>query len=113
MSIEELKARRERLEGAKHAAHTRREEIDTQDQHHARLDQLADDVEAFAATLRAGLTELDFAGRQRLVQLLVERVVVTGDLVAIEHAIPLSGRFHRLRLQDRCACMSLWRVAPP
>jgi hypothetical protein len=27
------------------------------------------------------------------VRLLVERVVVTGDHVAIEHAIPLSGRF--------------------
>ena len=47
---------------------------------------------AFAATLREGLAQLDFAGRERLVRLLVERVVVTGDQVTIEHVIPLSGR---------------------
>jgi hypothetical protein len=27
------------------------------------------------------------------VRLLVERVVVTGDHIAIEHAVPISGRF--------------------
>ena len=102
MSVEELKARRERLDAAKQATRTRREELAAQDQHQAHVDRLADDLEAFAATLRAGLEDLDFAGRQRLVQLLVERVVVTGDHVAIEHAIPLSGRFSGLRLQDRC-----------
>ena len=63
----------------------------------ARVDRLSRDLEAFAASLRDGLTDLDFAGRQRLVRLLVERVVVTGDEVAIEHAIPLSGRFSGLR----------------
>jgi site-specific DNA recombinase len=101
MSVEELKARRERLDAAKQATRTRREELAAQDQHQAHVDRLADDLETFAATLRAGLEDLDFAGRQRLVQLLVERVVVTGDHVAIEHAIPLSGRFSGLRLQDR------------
>jgi hypothetical protein len=81
-----------------------------------------DDLEAFAATLRSGLGNLDFQGRQRLVRLLVERVVVTGDHVAIEHAIPLTGRFcgfastlstSRIMLTARAACVcASWRPRP-
>src|SRR5215468_673388 len=67
----------------------------------ARRARLGEDLAAFAATLRSGLAHLDFAGRQRLVRLLLERVVITGDHVAIEHVIPLSGRFAGLRLRDR------------
>jgi site-specific DNA recombinase len=93
----ELKARRERLETNMQATRTRIEELLAQDQDQARLDRLAQDLEAFAATLRIGLDKLDFSGRQRIVRLLIERVVVTGDHISIEHAIPLSGRFSRLR----------------
>jgi hypothetical protein len=50
-------------------------------------------LEAFAAAIRDGLEALDFAGRQRLVRLLVERVIVLGEDVTIEHVVPLSGRF--------------------
>jgi hypothetical protein len=64
-------------------------------------DRVTTDLVAFAATLREGLVQLDFAGRERLVRLLIERVVVTDDQVTIEHVIPLSGRFARLRTGDR------------
>ena len=112
MPVEELKARRERLDAEKQAVRARIEELDAQDQDRARVDRLADDLEAFAATLREGLHKLDFPGRQRPVQLLIERIVVTGDHVAIEHAIPLSGRFSALRPQDRRADLpSLLRKA--
>lgn len=93
LSVDELKARREHLEAARAAAHDRLEQLAGAELDRARLDRLGDDLETFAATLRTGLDRLDFQGRQRLVRLLVERVVVTGDHVAIEHAIPLSGRF--------------------
>jgi FtsZ-binding cell division protein ZapB len=97
IKVEELQARRERLEAEKEATQARREELETQEMARVRLDRLGDDLSAFAATLRAGLDKLDFQGRQRLIRLLLERVVVTGDHVAIEHAIPLSGRFAGLR----------------
>ncbi len=93
----ELKARRERLEATLQATRARAEELAAQDQDQARLEQLREDLAAFASTLRAGLEELDFRGRQRLVRLLIERVIVTGDHITIEHAIPLSGRFSGLR----------------
>ena len=100
IKVEELQARRERLEAEKEATQARRQELETQEMARVRLDRLGDDLSAFAATLRAGLDKLDFQGRQRLIRLLLERVVVTGDHVAIEHAIPLSGRFAGLRPRE-------------
>jgi len=97
ITVQELKARRERLEATLHATRARIEDLAAQDQDQARLGRLGDDLEAFAATLRDGLDKLDVSGRQRIVRLLIERVVVTGDQITIEHAVPLSGRFYPLR----------------
>ncbi len=96
ISVDELKARRERLEAAREVAREHARDLAAEDMNRDRIDRLGDDLQGFASTLRSGLGELDFAGRQRLVRLLIERVVVTGDQVAIEHAIPLSGRFSGL-----------------
>ncbi len=73
------------------------------------MERLGADLEAFAAAIRDGLEALDFAGRQRLVRLLVERVIVLGEDVTIEHAVPLSGRFCRLRPDARCVgVLEVW-----
>jgi len=97
VTLDELKARRERLEVERDSARTRLEDLAAEEMNAGRVAQIAEDLMAFAATLRDGLEKLDFAGRQRLTRLLIERVVVTGDQVAIEHAIPLGGRFSGLR----------------
>jgi site-specific DNA recombinase len=101
MSVEQLQARRERLEAAMDAIRLRGDELAGQQMDAARITRIADDLAAFAETLRDGLDTLDFPGRQRLVRLLLERVVVTGDGLTIEHAIPISGRFGGLRLGNR------------
>jgi site-specific DNA recombinase len=108
ITVHELKARRERLEATLQATRARAEELAAQDQDRARLERLGEDLETFASTLRDGLDKLDFAGRQRLVRLLIERVVVTGDQITIEHAIPLSGRFCGLRPPPPEAVASPW-----
>jgi site-specific DNA recombinase len=97
IEVDELKARRAHVAAELAAARARAEELAARGLDGARTQRLAEDLRAFAATLRDGLAGLDFAGRQRLVQLLVERIVITGDDVAIEHAIPLSGRHSGLR----------------
>lgn len=101
MSIEQLQARRERLDSAMNAVRLRAEDLEAQRNDSARIDRISNDLVAFAATLRDGIDSLDFAGRQRLVRLLLERVVITGDNLTIEHAIPLSGRFGGLRQGSR------------
>src|SRR5262249_16131325 len=46
-------------------------------------------ITTFAQRVRRGLEQLDFAGRQRLLRLLVEEVRVTGGRVQIRLRIPL------------------------
>ncbi|MFY0563785.1 hypothetical protein ACN28E_08055 [Archangium lansingense] len=98
--MDELKVRRAQLEAALEAARARAKELQAQHADEERLGEREAQLEAFAAAVREGLDSLDFEGRQRLVRLLIERVVVTGEHVTIEHAVPLSGRFCRLRKND-------------
>jgi site-specific DNA recombinase len=112
IEVEELKVRRERLEASLQATRVRVEHLEAQHAEGARVERLGADLEAFAAAIRDGLEALDFAGRQRLVRLLVERVIVLGEDVTIEHVVPLSGRFCRLRPDDRCVrVLEVWRQA--
>jgi site-specific DNA recombinase len=101
LSVEQLKARRERLDSAMDSIRIRGEDLLAQQMDSTRVNRVADDIATFAATLRDGFDSLDFGDRQRLVRLLLERVVVTGENLTIEHAIPLSGRFGGLRQGDR------------
>ncbi|MEX0762402.1 MAG: recombinase family protein [Dehalococcoidia bacterium] len=52
------------------------------------LDQTLESVEAFCRTVAQGLEALTFDERQRLLQLLVERIDIEGDLVRISGVIP-------------------------
>lgn len=76
LEVEELKVRRERLEASLQATRVRVEHLEAQHAEGARLERQGDDLEAFAAAIRDGWEALDFAGRQRLVRLLVERIIV-------------------------------------
>ena len=49
------------------------------------------DVTAFCERVRAGLGRAAFADRQRIVQLLVDRIIVGEDSLEIRHVIPLRG----------------------
>lgn len=100
ISIDELKARREKLHSLRDATRANQQQLQAEELSRDRTEQIADDISAFAATLTAGIENLDFAGRERIVRLLVERVVLTDDNVTIEHVVPFSGRFYGLRSSD-------------
>ena len=53
------------------------------------------------SSLRDGMHTLSFEERQRVIRLLVERVVVNGDSVTIEHVVPITGRFSGLNINGR------------
>ena len=64
---------------------------------------LIDSAEAFANRMRKGLDTATFERKRQLVELLIDRVVVTGDNVEIRYAFPIgpageSGRFCHLRI---------------
>lgn len=107
LPLEELRPRRERIERERSTVTTRMVEIDKVEKQRMRADELFRTVEAFCQRLRQGFEQLDFEGRQRVVRLIVERVLVKEGDVTIEHAIPLTGRFSELRPDHRVG------VAPP
>jgi len=96
LTVEELKARRVRLEASRDATEERLADLTAQQRREERSERLVERLGAFAAALREGLASLDFEGRQRIARLLIERVVVHEDQVTIEHVVPLSGRFSNL-----------------
>jgi site-specific DNA recombinase len=96
LKVDELKARRERLEASREAARSQEQQLTAEQFDRDRVDRLTTDLEAFASTLRAGLSDLDFGGRQRVVRLLIERVVIHENDLEIEHIIPLTGRFGQM-----------------
>ena len=79
---EDVKARAGRLDEQREQLIASRAELATENRLRAR-------VEDFASRVASGIDCLDFAGRQRLVRLVVEQVRVTGWHVEIRLRIPL------------------------
>jgi len=63
IEVEELKARRERLEASLQATRARVEHLEVQHAEGARMERLGAELKAFAAAIRDGLEALDFIGR--------------------------------------------------
>ena len=80
--LDDVKARRVHLVGQRDELVAARSELATEN-------RLRERVQDFAARAAAGIDNLDFTGRQRLLRLVVERVQVTGWRVEIHLRIPL------------------------
>jgi site-specific DNA recombinase len=77
-------------------------EIEAQSQRREEISVLARSISEISQRLRAGLEEATFAQRRQLVELLIDRVVVTNGEVEIRYVIPtseasLKTRFCHLR----------------
>jgi site-specific DNA recombinase len=65
-----------------------------------RLDEvlgLADSLESFCERVSAGLQDASFDQRRQLVELLIDRVIVTGDAVEIRYIFPTSPQSEHVR----------------
>jgi site-specific DNA recombinase len=72
--------------------------------------RLAAHAEAFCQRVRQGLEQADFGRKRELLELLIDRVIVTGDAVEIRYAVPVESEgerepFCRLRT-DYQDCLS-------
>jgi len=88
----------ERMQGLR----TQAEQLDAQAGRHMKLAGWAASAADFCQRMQSGLADADFARRRQLVELLIDRIVVTGGEVEIRYVIPLSpdgerGRFCHLR----------------
>ena len=100
IEMKELKERKDSLSSGISEAKKRLEELSDVRRIHLNAERVLASMEEFAAGLRSGLETLSFEEKRKVMELLVERIVVKGKEVTIEHVVPLQGRFSVLSLDD-------------
>ena len=90
ISLEELRARMPALRKRQTALQAQLDSLDAELQDAETYLQLADTLERFLDRLADGLDQLDIAGQQRILRLVVREVLIGGDddTITIRHTIP-------------------------
>jgi site-specific DNA recombinase len=91
ITLDELKTRRAVLQDRIQALVQQERDLRAQHQQHLRLTELCATIDVLWASLRSGLHLLEFARRRRIVELLIDRVLIAHDEIEIRSAIPLKG----------------------
>jgi site-specific DNA recombinase len=91
LTLEELKARRAGLEERLRLLTQQERELRQQQQQQVRLAELSVKVEDLCQATGTGLQTLDFAGRRKIIELLVDRVILSHHDIEIRYAVPLRG----------------------
>jgi hypothetical protein len=80
--------KRHELTRRQEALQSQQRQLDTVAQQHIALSAVAESLEAFCAQVRDGLHEATFEQRRALVELLIDRVIVTDGDVEIRYVFP-------------------------
>lgn len=102
MSLAEYQRRRQELEQRLTTLEQQQRELEVQANRQVELATLAHHIEGFCQRIQASLAEATFEHKRQLVELLIDRVVVTNEQVEIRYVIPTSPRgehtlFYQLR----------------
>jgi site-specific DNA recombinase len=91
ITLEELKVRRRGLEDRIRFLAQQEQDLRGQQQQNLRIDELCANIEVLCQGVRLGLHTLDFARRRQIIELLVDRVLISHDEIEVRYAIPLKG----------------------
>jgi site-specific DNA recombinase len=110
VTLQEYRRRRRELEERQEAIETQMRELEATIDRQGEVTTLAQGIESFCQRIQHGLAHATFDERRHLVELLIDRVIVTQDEVEIRYVIPTSprgesARFYQLRL-DYCRTIS-------
>ncbi len=94
LTLDELHTRRTGLEERLRLLRQEEQALQRQQQQTLRLGEICTNIETLCHATCTGLHALDFAGRRRIVELLVDRVLISHETVEIRYAIPLTGLGH-------------------
>lgn len=89
IELSELRERREQVRGRREVLIAQRDQERRAQAERREARARWSDLEAFCRRVRSRLDEASFAERQRVLQLLIERVIVGEDSLEIRHVIPL------------------------
>jgi site-specific DNA recombinase len=109
VTLEELQARVQALDARLRDVVQEEQQLAASEEHRAQVAALAAQLDAFRATIAAGLDRASFARRRELVELLIDRVLVDPPEVEIRYLIPFGGAVQRkvalrLRHQEPPSC---------
>jgi len=92
IGLPELQRKREDLDRRNAALAAQQRQLDAAASQRLELSAVADGIEAFCQTVRAGLATATFEQRRMLAELLIDRVIVTGDQAEIRYVLPTSPK---------------------
>jgi hypothetical protein len=90
VGLAELEHKRQELDRRRVTLATQQRQLDAIAEQRLELGAVAHGIQAFCQTVRAGLATASFTQRRLLVELLIDRVVVTDDKVEIRYVLPTS-----------------------
>src|SRR5215203_3458522 len=108
--LAEYRRRREDLEQREEALAAQEQQLQAQARQRMELVGVADSIEDFCERVRGGLAEATFEQRRKLVELLIDRVIVTGEEVEIRYVIPTDPSSEHVRF---CHLRSDYLHDPP
>jgi site-specific DNA recombinase len=95
--LEEYQRRRRSLEESIQALETQMTQLEAHVDRRAEVVGLVSSIEAFCQRVQASLTNATFEQKRRLVELLIDRVIVTDEDVEIRYVIPTHPRREHVR----------------
>jgi len=90
IGLPELQRKRQDLDRRHATLLAQQRQLDAAAGRRLELRVVTDGIEAFCRTVRAGLATATFEQRRQLAELLIDRVIVTGDQVEIRYVLPTS-----------------------
>jgi site-specific DNA recombinase len=95
--LAEYRRRRKDLENKDEALATQQRQLQAQADRRMEISDLAGSIEGFCERVHSGLANATFEQKRALVQLLIDRVVVSEEKVEIRYVVPLNPRGERTR----------------
>jgi site-specific DNA recombinase len=90
LELAELERKRKELEGRTDALLAQERQLEASARERTKLAEIADSIEEFCEQVRAGLADATFEQKRRLVELLIDRVIVSDEEVEIRYVVPTS-----------------------
>jgi len=97
VELAEFERKRRELDARRESFGAQQRQLEATARQRTELSAVMESVEAFCTQVRAGLAHATFAQRRALVELLIDRVIVTDEAVEIRYVMPTSpdGPHHR------------------
>jgi site-specific DNA recombinase len=90
IGLDELQRKRQELDRRHATLLVQQRQLDAAANQRLELSAVADGIERFCQTIRAGLVTATFTQRRQLAELLIDRVIVTDGEVKIRYVLPTS-----------------------